>query len=81
MEEVVRGALEAGGHTVTCAMTRIPDANPELYKEIYYHEVITDRMNKAASGYEARGSHTIALPGGVGTLHEVLQKANEIWYV
>lgn len=79
MEEVARGALEAGGHTVACAMTRIPDTNPKLYKEIYYHDIISERMN-ASGGYEIRGVHTIALPGGGGTLHEVLQKANELWY-
>jgi hypothetical protein len=74
MEAASKGAAEAGGHVIGVTTAQIenqlPDvrANPWVKEEIK-HSFLRDRllyMVRAASGF-------IAMPGGVGTLHEIAE--------
>lgn len=78
MEAVSRGAAEAGAHVigVTCdEIERYRPGGPNGWvKEEQRHAGLVDRMNGLIDGCDA----AIALPGGVGTLAEVMVTWNRM---
>jgi uncharacterized protein (TIGR00725 family) len=72
MEALSRGAIEAGGHVIgiTCDQIeawRPVKANPWISEEWHYAS-LTERMSALIENCEA----ILALPGGVGTLAEIM---------
>lgn len=73
MEAISRGAAEAGGHVIGVTTDEIENysgvrVNPWVKEEVRY-ALLRDRllhMAEKASGY-------VAMPGGVGTLHEIAE--------
>ncbi|MFA6253716.1 MAG: LOG family protein [Candidatus Paceibacterota bacterium] len=67
MEAVLKGAVEAGGRTVGVALN-LEGRNPSSYaQEVFCYDRLTDRQQKLIE----LGDVFIALPGGIGTLHEI----------
>lgn len=78
MEAVSRGAAEAGAHVigVTCEeIERFRPGGPNRWvKEEQRHAQLIERLNGLIDGCDA----AIALPGGVGTLAEVMVTWNRM---
>ncbi len=74
MADIARGAY---GHSIGVEMTgfanQVPVDNP--YREIRW----TNSWAERANAYEASAMRTVALPGGLGTETEILQKAIALW--
>ena len=70
MEAASRGAKEAGGRTVGCAINLDEGVNPylDVRKEFHYFFVRKVMLVKYSYGF-------IVLPGGLGTLDEVFETA------
>lgn len=79
MEAVSRGAAEAGGHVVgvTCEeLERFRGARPNAWvKEEWKFETLDERLNALIEGGE---DAAIALPGGAGTLAEIIMLWNRM---
>lgn len=88
MEAVGRGASESGVHTVGVDVAhldatvdgsnKLADGRTDKYvREAYITPVFPERIY-GRHGFEARSGYTVALPGGAGTLMEILTKAVEL---
>lgn len=78
MEAVSRGASEAGGHVIGITCDEIekwrPMAPNRWVKEEWRFPSLNERMQKLIDGCDA----AIALPGGVGTLAEIVMMWNQL---
>jgi predicted Rossmann-fold nucleotide-binding protein len=88
MEAVGRGATENGVHTVGVDVAhldatvdgsnKLADGRTDQYvREAYITPVFPERIY-GRHGFEARSGYTVALPGGAGTLMEIVTKAVEL---
>lgn len=80
MGGVAEGAINAGSYAVGVG---IPFEGYELPKHQYseYTEHINFPLRiYGKGGFEHRSAYTVALPGGIGTLHELITKAVELYY-
>jgi uncharacterized protein (TIGR00730 family) len=67
MDAVLKGASEAGGKTIGVALNLEGRDHSRYAKEIIAFDDLSDRQQKLID----LGDAYIALPGGIGTLHEV----------
>lgn len=77
--EILRGAYEAGGHTIGLVLNR---PGRTLCPHMTEHHIF-DRLSKRQSAMLEKADGFIALPGGFGTLYEIfnvlaLKRAEEI---
>ncbi|MGE0200638.1 MAG: LOG family protein [Candidatus Melainabacteria bacterium] len=78
MRAVAEGARSGGGHAVAIALPLEKhqfDVNPEFYM----HKAISNRFY-ARGGLEDRACYAVALPGGLGTVHEIINRAFDVYY-
>lgn len=78
MEAASRGAAEAGGHVVGVTCHEIEAWRPikanQWVKEEWHYNTLSDRLTALIK----RSQATIALPGGIGTLAEILMTWNHL---
>ncbi|MBY0450350.1 MAG: LOG family protein [Cyanobacteria bacterium] len=78
MRASAQGALSVKAHSVGSAMHFIGEVHePELFPEFYIHPNFNERID-GRGGYLHRGAYTMVLPGGFGTLREVVKIAEEL---
>lgn len=79
MNEVCRGAVEAGGKTIGVCLNILARKQSEFLSERFMY----DRLNLRQKKLLELGDGFLALPGGIGTLYEItavlaLKRKNEI---
>lgn len=78
MEAVSRGAAEVGGHTIGVTCREIEDFRP-LAANAWVKEIRqTDTLDERIQILTTQADAYIALPGGVGTLAELIMVYNKI---
>lgn len=75
MRAVAEGAGSVGGHAAGMCMD-FPGETPSLdvHPEAYHFDNFSDRIDK---GFNRRAAFHAAVPGGIGTLHEVFKAVDE----
>lgn len=72
MEAASRGAAEAGGHVIGVTTSAIEAIRPQLpnqwVAEVVHHPQFSRRLYHLA----ANADGFVAMPGGIGTLHEIV---------
>lgn len=71
MGEVARAALAAGGHVTGIIPTRLADR--EIALEQVTQLLMTDTMRQRKAEMDARSDAFVVLPGGIGTLEELVE--------
>jgi len=67
MNEVMRGAYQAGGKTIAVCLQVSGRKQTEFATEKLLYNALSDRLDKLIS----LGEGFVCLPGGIGTLHEI----------
>jgi uncharacterized protein (TIGR00730 family) len=84
MGAVANGAKQANGHTVGVMVPQLSAENKEsipyhLFREFVLAPSFTHRL-KGPGGFFHRAGRLLVLPGGIGTLREMLEAFEEIGY-